>query len=119
MYNQESQSELLKEIVDPEKALEKAMAIETGNRNQAAIRAEGQSMISTVVRSEPICKINLRGQGNKSRKYRYSKRGNECRNCGQTWNQEHRNNCPARGQTCRKCKRKNRYARVCRSQNNY
>ena len=96
MYDQESQKELLKETLDPEKASEKAMAIEMGNFRQTAIRAEGESMISIVGRSELICNNNSRGRGNKRRNYRYARQGNKCRNLGWTWNPEHRNNCPAK-----------------------
>ena len=76
-------------------------------------------MISIEGRSESICIINLGGRGNKSRNYRYSRQGNECRNCGQTWNLDHRNSCLAKGQLCRKGNGRSHYARVCRSQNNY
>lgn len=38
----------------------------------------------------------------------------QCRNCGLTW--PHNDSpCPAKGQTCHKCKKLNHYARVCRS----
>ena len=76
-------------------------------------------MISIEGRSESICIIILGGRGNKSRNYRYSRQGNECRNCGQTWNLDHRNSCLAKGQLCRKGNGRSHCARVCRSQNNY
>ena len=53
MYDQESQKELLKKTLDYKKEKEKAIAIETGNQNQAARGAERQSMISIVGGSEP------------------------------------------------------------------
>ena len=40
--------------------------------------------------------------------------GQQCRNCGLSW--PHCDSpCPAKGQTCRNCKKLNHYARVCRS----
>lgn len=38
----------------------------------------------------------------------------QCRNCGLSW-PHFESPCPAKGQTCRKCKKANHYAQVCRS----
>ena len=38
-----------------------------------------------------------------------------CRNCGQTWDINHKAKCQAIGQTCRRCNKPNHFAKVCRS----
>lgn len=38
-----------------------------------------------------------------------------CGNCGSSLHNSRAQNCPARGQTCRKCLKKNHFAKVCRS----
>ena len=38
-----------------------------------------------------------------------------CRICGQPWTMDHRSNCQAMGQTCRRCNKPNHFARVCKS----
>ena len=38
-----------------------------------------------------------------------------CRNCGQTWDINHKAKCQAVGQTCRRCNKPNHFAKVCRS----
>lgn len=47
--------------------------------------------------------------------YRQQKSNNPCRNCGNEWSKSHIETCPTQGQTCRKCSKQNRFARVCRS----
>ena len=38
-----------------------------------------------------------------------------CKNCGQTWDINHKAKCQAIGQTCRRCNKPNQFAKVCRS----
>ena len=133
----EIQRELLKVTLEPEKALESAISIELGARSQLAIQAKNTtdpSMVSIVGRSEPVLAIsssryrgNYRGNFSQPRGNYQSPRGNSyqsnrqqfqqhnCRNCGQTWTQDHRIKCQAIGQTCRRCNKPNHLAKVCRS----
>ncbi|CAB4007064.1 PREDICTED: uncharacterized protein LOC109615404 [Paramuricea clavata] len=43
---------------------------------------------------------------------------NQCRNCGNEFKQGHKDVCPAKGKTCRVCRKLNHFARVCRSRKN-
>ena len=38
-----------------------------------------------------------------------------CRNCGYGFTQGHKAKCPAKGQTCQNCGKRDHFARVCRS----
>ena len=38
-----------------------------------------------------------------------------CKNYGWKWSADHRTKCPASGQVCKACVKKNHFARVCRS----
>ena len=38
-----------------------------------------------------------------------------CRNCGQVWDVNHKAKCQALGQICRRCNKPNHFAKVCRS----
>ena len=140
MTNPETQKELLKVTLDPEKALELATSIELGARSQLAIQAKNTtdpSMISIVGRSElvptisssryrgnyqgnfsqPRGKYNLpRGNSNQSNRQQFQQ--HNCRNCGQPWTKEHRAKCQSIGQTCRRCNKPNHLVRICRSKQN-
>ena len=54
--------ELLEQTHAPEKALELAIAIETGTKNQRSIRSESGSTVAIGGRSHSICNINVRGK---------------------------------------------------------
>ena len=139
MNDPEIQKEHLKVTLEPEKALELAISIELGARSQLAIQAKSTtdpSMVSIVGRSEPVLAItssryrgNFRGNYSQPRGTFTQSRGNNnnntqstrqqvqhnCRNCGKPWTQDHRANCQALGQTCRRCNKPNHLAKVCRS----
>ena len=132
------QKELLKVTLYPEKALELAISIELGARNQLAIQAKhtsDPSMVSIVGRSDPVLAITssryrgnfrgnysqprgtftqLRGNNNNNQSNRQQVQQN-CRNCGQPWTQDHWVKCQAFGQTCQRCNKPNHLAKVCRS----
>ena len=138
MIDPEIQKELLKLTLDPEKALELAIRIELGARSQLAIKAKqtsDPSMASLVGRSEPALVISssryrgnfrgnysqprgtftqLRGNNNNNQSNRQQVQHN-CRNCGQSWTQDHRAKCQTFGQTCRMCNKPTHLAKVCQS----
>ena len=86
MTDPETQKELLKVTLDPEKALELAISIELGARSQLGIQAKhtsDPSMVSIVGRSEPVLAIlssrylgNFRGNYSRPRGTFTQPRGN-------------------------------------------
>ena len=59
----EIQKELLKKTYTSSTALEIAISIENGIRNQLNMRAEDSSMVSIVGRTEPVCLVNASSKG--------------------------------------------------------
>ena len=134
MIDHEIQKELLKTTLTPEKALELAVSIELGIRSQLAIQARqplDSSATPFIGREEPVMEISssrFRGSSRPPTLPRGMGRGNSrgmnnnnrasihnYRNCRQPWDSNHRARCQAIGQTCRRCKKQNHYAKVCRS----
>ena len=133
MIDHEIQKELLKTTLTPEKALELVVSIELGIRSQLAIHSKQLAdphQNAFVGREETISEISsarFRGS-NRTTKLRGPYRGNNrltfnssrntphnCRNCGQTWDINHKAKCQAIGQTCCRCNKPNHFAKVCRS----
>ena len=135
MIDQEIQKKLLKTTLTPEKAPELAVSIELGIRSQLAIKARQPMDASTtplIGRKEPEMEISssryrcsntplstyrgtTRGTGRASNNNNSRTPSHNCRNCGQPWDVNHRTRCQAIGQTCRRCKKQNHFAKVCRS----
>ena len=111
MIDQETQKELLKETVEPSKALEIAIQMEMGAQNQQKIN---QNLMSTtnsvnVVNNYQTRKRNASTQQLKRnftrcptipQNYQYS---SICMNCGLRWSHNHRQICPANGKKCNNC----------------
>ena len=95
MRDMEIQKELLKKTITASKALEIAIFIETGIRNQLTIRSEDNSMVYIVGRTEPVCFVNttpkrtLR-QNWQAKKTTVSQNSGTCKNCGWKWSTDHR-----------------------------
>ena len=112
MQNEDIQKELLKETVDPEKALAIAINIEMGKLNQLKMNAsktEPQSTVNQVQRTRianatPFSNMNTTAR----------KKPTTCHFCGSNWTSEHCNKCPARGKRCNNCGIENYFAKVCR-----
>ena len=112
MQNEDIQKELLKETVDPEKALAIAINIEMGTLNQLKMNAsktESQSTVNQVQRTRianaaPFSNMNTTAR----------KKPTTCHFCGSNWTSDHRNKCPARGKRCNNCGIENHFAKVCR-----
>ena len=132
MIDHEIQKELLKTTLTPEKALELAVSIELGIRSQLAIHSKqladphqnafvGREETISEISSAKFCGSNRtttpRGpyRGNNRPTFNNSRNTpHNCRNCGQTWDINHKAKCQAIGQTCRRCNKPNHFAKVCR-----
>ena len=120
MRDMEFQKELLKKTETASKALEIAIYIEPSICNQLTKRSEDNSMVSIVGRTEPVCYVNTTSKGTKrqnwqGKKTTLSQNSGTRKNCGWKWSADHRTKCPASGQICKACGKKNHFARVCRS----
>ena len=112
MQNEDIQKELLKETVDPDRALAIAINIEMGYLNQLkmnANKAELHSTVNQVQRMRIANAIPFSTMNTTARK-----KPTTCHFCGSSWTPEHRNKCPARGKRCNNCGIENHFAKVCR-----
>ena len=112
MQNEDIQKELLKETVEPDKALAIAINIEMGTLNQLKMNANKIELNSTVnqvqrmriANATPFSTMNITAR----------KKPTTCHFRGMIWTSEHRNRCPARGKKCNNCGIENHFAKVCR-----
>ena len=110
------QPELLRDTVEPERALSIAVNMEIGNQNQQRISSNNGATGSTV---NAIQQFNrFRGAGvratQSSRAVTNRASVGQCRGCGQIWTPTHRQVCPAMGKKCNHCGLQNHFAKVCR-----
>ena len=116
MQNEDIQKELLKETVEPDKALAIAINIEMGTLNQLKMNANKNELNSTVnqvqwmriANATPFSTMNTTAR----------KKPTTCHFCGMNWTPEHRNRGPARGKKCNNCGIDNHFAKVCRKPKN-
>ena len=112
MQNEDIQKELLKETVDPDRALAIAINIEMGTLNQFKMNANKAELHSTVNQVHRTSIANATPFSTMSTTAR--KKPTNCHFCGSSWTPEHRNKCPARGKRCNNCGIENHFAKVCR-----
>ena len=120
LIDPEIQKELLKQTVEPRQALELAINMELGMRNQHQIQQHNKIVIPASVNAvqfpnssrSPNCQNpnNFPRQNNRSTLY--------CSNCGGIWLPNHRDKCITKGKTSNKCGLLNHFAKICRKQNN-
>ena len=112
MQNEDIQKELLKETVEPDKALAIAINIKMGTLNQLKMNANKTELNSTVnqVQRMPIANATPFSTMNTTER----KKPTTCHFCGMNWTPEHRNRCPARGKKYNNCGIENHFAKVCR-----
>ena len=103
---------LLKETVEPDKALAIAINIEMGTRNQLKMNANKTELNSTVNQVQRMRIANTTPFSSMNTTAR--KKPTTCHFCGMNWTPEHRNRCPARGKKCNNCGFENHFAKVCR-----
>ena len=112
MQNKDIEKELLKETVEPDKALVMATNIEMGTLNQLKIIVSKFEFNSTVNQVQRMRIANATPFSNMNTTAR--KNPTTCNFCGMNWTSAHRNKCPARGKKCNKCGIENHFAKVCR-----
>ena len=112
MQNEDIQKEILKETVEPYKALAIAINIEMGTPNQFKMTASKSELNTTVNQVQRMRTANATPFSNMNTTAR--KRPTTCHFCGKNWTSEHRNKCPALGKKCNNCGIENHFAKVCR-----
>ena len=68
------------------------------------------SISSSMYRENPRQPRGMCNQSNRQQIQQHN-----CRNCGQTWNQDQKAECQAIGQTYRRCSKPNHFANILRS----
>ena len=106
------QRELLRDTVEPERAL----SMEMGNQNQQRISSNNGATGSTVNAIQQFNRFRGAGvRGNLSSRAVTNRASvGQCRGCGQIWTPTHRQVCPAMGKKCNHCGLQNYFAKVCR-----
>ena len=120
LMDPEIQKELLKQTVEARQALELAVNMELGMRNQHQIRQHNKIVVPANVNAvqfynnprKPYWQNtnNVPKQNNRSTLY--------CSNCGGICLPNHGEKCIAKGKTCNNCGLLNYFAKVCRKQKN-
>ena len=111
MIDHETQNELLKETVQPSKALEIAIQMEMGAQNQQKINQNLMSGTNSEnsINSNQIRHRNANAQQTKRYFTRYAtvplnyQYTSTCMNCGLRWSHNHKQICPAIGKKCNNC----------------
>ena len=115
------QRELLRDTVDPERALSIAVNMEMRHQNQQSISSNNNSAAgSTVNAKQPFNRFRCENaRGNQPGKVAVNRATvGQCRGCGQAWTTTHRQVCPALGKQCNHCGLLNHFAKVCRKKLN-
>ena len=116
MLNDDVQRELLRDTVDPERALSVAVNMEMGHQNQQRISSNNGATSSTVNAIQSFNRFRGAGVlGNQSGRAVVNRASvGQGRGCGQAWTTTHRQVCPAMGKKCNHCGLLNHFAKVCR-----
>ena len=118
--NENIQREILRDTVDPERAISIAVNMEVGHKNQQRISSNNNhnnsatgSAIKAIQSFNGFRGANTPGiQSNRTTLNRATI--GECRGCGQNWTLTHCQVCPALGKNCNHCGLLNHFAKVCR-----
>ena len=122
MIDHETQKKLLKETVEPSKALEIAIQMEMGAQDQQKINQNlipATNSVNVVNNYQPRNR-NANAQQTRRDFTRYPivpqnyQKISICTNCGQRWSHNHRQICPANGKKSNNCGRIGHFARKCR-----
>ena len=116
MLDDDIQRELLRDTVDPERALSIAVNMEMGHQNQQRISSNNGATSSTVNAIQSFnrfCGAGVRVNPSGKTVVNRASVG-QCRGCGPAWTTTHRQVCPAMGKKCNHCGLLNHFAKVCR-----
>ena len=107
MLDDDIQRELLRDTVDPERALSIAVNMEMGHQNQPRISSNNNNSAagSTVNAIQSFnCFPGASARGNPSGRVAVNRATiGQVRECGQVWTTVHRQVCPALGKKCNHC----------------
>ena len=120
MLDDDIQRELLRDTVDPERALSIAVNMEMGHQNQQRISSNNGATSSTVNAIQSFNRFRGAGVGGNQSGRTVVNRASvgQCRGCGQAWTTAHRQVCPAMGKKCNHCGLLNHFTKVCRRKPN-
>ena len=122
MLDDDIQRELLRDTVDPERALSIAVNMEMGNQNQQRISSSNNNSTANYTINAIQSYNRFRGasaRGNPTGRVAVNRATiAQCRGCGQAWTTTHRQVCPALGKRCNHCGLSNHFAKVCRKKLN-
>ena len=124
MLDDDIQRELLRDTVEPERALKIAVNLEMGHQSQQRISSNNNnnnsataSAINAIQSFKKFLGANTRGnQSSRTTLNRAAIGQSRC--CGQIWTPTHRQVCPALGKKCNHCGLLNHLAKVCRKKLN-
>ena len=122
MIDHETQKELLKETVEPSRALEIEIQMEMGAQNQQKINQSLMSGTNSVnsINSNQIRNRNAKAKQTKRDFTRYAtvpqnyQYTSTCMNCGLRWSHNHKQICPTNGRKSNNCGIIGHFARKCR-----
>ena len=122
MLDDDIQRKLIRDTVDPDRALRIAVKKEMRHQNQQRISFNSNNNNNNANGNEinAIRPFNrFRGANarvNQSGRISFNRAANgQCRACGQNWTSSPRQVCPALGKKCNHCGPLNRFAKVCRN----
>ena len=117
MLDDDIQRELLRDTVDPERALSIAVNMEMGNQNHQRISSSNNNSAANNTINAIQSYNRFRGasaRGNPTGRVAVNRAPiGQCGGCGQAWTTTHRQVCPALGKKCNHCGLSNHFAKVC------
>ena len=113
LLDDDIQREILRDTVDPERALSIAVNMEMGHQNQQRISSKNGATSSTVNAIQSFNRFRGAGvRGNQSGRAVVNRASvGQCRGCGQAWTTTHRQVCSAMGKKCNHCGLLNHFLR--------
>ena len=120
LMDPEIQKELLKQTVEPRQALEIAINMELGMRNQHQIQQHNKMVVPANVNAVQFANNsrNSYWQNTNNAPKQNNRSALNCSNCGGMWLPNHRKKYIAKGKTCNNCGLLNHFVIVCRKQRN-
>ena len=111
MQDPEIQRELLRETLEPPHALQLAINMKLGQRNQLQISSTQPAQhVNAIASQRPFRPSNQRQNFSTS----IRQTNQLCRNNGLTWSANHKDKCIAKCKTCNNCGLQSHVSRVCR-----